>query len=61
MVSQAKLQDEIKTIEEKIDNLKQTLLLMPDDTFLGRVCITGYIKKYTKELCELKKKVKSLT
>lgn len=47
---------EIEILEDKISRLNQTLSLMPQDTFLGRICINGYIKKYTKELNDLKRK-----
>lgn len=46
---------EVKMAElnDKISRLEETLKLMPEDTFLGRVCVMGYLKKYKKELVQL--------
>lgn len=41
-------------LEDKIKRLEETLKLMPEDTFLGRVCVMGYLRKYKKELEKLK-------
>jgi hypothetical protein len=41
-------------LEDKIKRLEETLSLMPEDTFLGRVCVMGYLKKYKKDLSRLK-------
>lgn len=41
-------------LEDKIKRLEETLELMPEDTFLGRVCVMGYLRKYKKELEKLK-------
>jgi hypothetical protein len=48
------IKEEAKTLEEKIRGLEETLKLMPDGTFLGRMCIKSYIKRYQKELDKLK-------
>ena len=40
-------------LRDKISRLEETLELMPEDTFLGRVCIMGYLKKFKKELSNL--------
>ena len=41
-------------LEDKIKKLKETLTMMPEDTFLGRVCIMGYIRKHEKDLAKIK-------
>ena len=48
------IKEEAKTLEEKIKGLEETLKLMPEGTFLGRMCIKSYIKRYQKELNQLK-------
>ena len=48
------IKEEAKALEEKIRGLEETLKLMPEGTFLGRMCIKSYIKRYQKELNQLK-------
>ena len=48
------LKEQVNALEEKIKGLEETLNLMPEGTFLGRWCIKSYIKKYQKELDQLK-------
>jgi hypothetical protein len=48
------IKEQANALEEKIRGLEETLKLMPEGTFLGRMCIKSYIKRYKKELDRLK-------
>lgn len=48
-----KAESKMTELRDKISRLEETLKLMPEDTFLGRVCVMGYLKKYKKELAQL--------
>lgn len=53
------IKGEIQILEEKIAQLEKSLSLMPEDTVLGRWCVKSYIKKYQKELEQLKNSLHS--
>lgn len=43
----------IEIVKSKIESYKRILDEMPKDTFLGRLCIKGYIKREEKKLKNL--------
>lgn len=44
---------EIEKIKKNIEGYKRMLNEMPEDTFLGRLCIKGYLKREEKKLRNL--------
>jgi hypothetical protein len=47
------INSEIEKVKKNIEGYKRTLNEMPEDTFLGRVCIKAYLKREEKKLKKL--------
>ena len=44
---------EIEQTKQNIENYQKILQLMPEDTILGRLCITAYLKREERKLQNL--------
>ena len=47
------INSEIEKVKKNIEAYKKMLDEMPEDTFLGRLCIKGYLKREEKKLKNL--------
>ena len=47
------INSKIEKARKNIENYKRMLIEMPEDTFLGRLCIKGYLKREEKKLKNL--------
>ena len=47
------INSEIEKVKKNIEGYKKILNEMPEDTFLGRLCIKGYLKREEKKLRNL--------
>lgn len=55
------LEEEKRKTLHRIEEIKKTLAIMPDDTVLGILCMKAYLKKAVKELSKLEKEMAAIS